>query len=217
MAKQKNQTEVEDVYPRPEQAKANRGLIDAREAWDAEAGGNASPLVEIRLSKDETLVVPFTTKVASVKIHFLDVPAVRGYVLCGGSNCLLCRLGRRSDERHLLPVYDPIGRNIGVLPISPSMRPSALRPALRPVLDAIGGEKGLLVKIRKLDMGRFAVSWGELPRNADDGATIIASFLKGVNDGSVDLTTIYPSMTNKDLSQIPELKTLMGLQGVNDD
>src|SRR5262249_45348854 len=101
-------------------------LKDGLDLWDSEAGGTAAALAVVRIDLNESLLVPFTTSMLRVKLHFLDTPAYRGFIHCPGDGCLLCRIGRKSEVRDLLPVYDAVARAVGVLPISESLRPNAL-------------------------------------------------------------------------------------------
>src|SRR5262249_19030644 len=108
-------------------------LTDALELWQAEGPGAARPPLEgVRLDANERLLVPFTTSTRRVQLHYLDAPALRGYLRCQGPGCLLCRLGKEPETRDLLPVYDPVAQAVGVLAISPNLRPQALRPPAGP-------------------------------------------------------------------------------------
>src|SRR5262249_49466669 len=100
-------------------------LFDATEKWAAEAGCVPASLAEIRLDQNERLVAPFTTSVVEAVVHYLDYPSLRGYVRCNGPDCLLCKIGRQPDTRDLLPVYDVVSRAVGVLAVSPNLRPAA--------------------------------------------------------------------------------------------
>ena len=99
----------------------------------------------IRLDQNQRFLVPFTTMMSRTFLHYLTFPAIRGYVQCNGADCLLCRVGRQQDERDLWPVYDVLDKAVGVLPISPSQRPHALRPLLMPVLRRLAAEEGAAV------------------------------------------------------------------------
>ena len=80
------------------------------------------PLERVRLDENETAIVVFTQKSDRCAIHFVDEQEVSDYVLCG-TDCLLCRIGRKRDERLLLPVYFPASHCVSILPVSPSLRP----------------------------------------------------------------------------------------------
>src|SRR5437016_2588313 len=97
--------------------------------------GNA-PLELVRLDGNETAVVFFTPHGKPVSIHFCDQPEINAYILCNGKDCVLCRVGKKKEERVLIPVYLPEMDTIGVLPVSQSLRPNALLPQLSLVLKA---------------------------------------------------------------------------------
>jgi hypothetical protein len=206
---------MEDHPPTaPQGSQPAAQLQDGLDRWDAEAAGDTACLSLIRVDANETLVVPFTTSMLRVKIHFLDAPAYRGYLHCGGDGCLLCRVGRRPDVRDLLPVYDAVARAVGVLPISESMRPQALRPQLAPVLRQLKQGGRLLVTLRKLDNVRFELGTVELPEDADDGADKVRAFKSRLESRQVDLAAVYPRLTAEELAEIPEVARAMLLKGV---
>src|SRR5262245_2744167 len=109
--------------------------INLVEHWGEMNGPGTAPALElVRLSANQTAVVPFTTDTEVVRLHYLDDKEVKSYVRCNGTHCVLCRAGRSADERALLPVYLPASGAVEVLPISPNSRPGALRPRILPVL-----------------------------------------------------------------------------------
>src|SRR5262245_17043423 len=180
-------------------------LFDGVAKWEAEAGHAPASLTEIRLDQNERLVIPFTTSVGQAVIHYLDYPSFRGYVRCNGPDCLLCKIGRQPDARDLLPVYDVVGRAVGVLAVSPNLRPHALKPQLTPVLRQLKDNRRALVALRKLDKMRYNVETLPLPEDADDGAQAIAGFLAQFESGAIDLGAVYPQKSNEDLAEIPEI------------
>ncbi len=66
-----------------------------------------SPPEVIRLGSDETAIIPFTPHSMSVDLHYCQETEINGYVVCNGPDCVLCRIGRKKDQRLLLPVYLP--------------------------------------------------------------------------------------------------------------
>src|SRR4051812_11402017 len=91
--------------------------VNLIECWNQdEADQPSQPLEVVRLSADETAVVPFTSSAVQVKLHYCDQGEMQGYVHCNGEKCALCRAGKTADERLLLPVYLPAVERIGVLP-----------------------------------------------------------------------------------------------------
>lgn len=196
-------------------AKENSQVTDALTLWSDEiapAHPIAPPLV--RLDTNECLVIFFSTSMLRVKVHFLDFAAVRGYVHCRGSHCLMCRLGRQVETRDLLPVYDAVNKMVAVLPISANLRPHALRPQLVPILHHLKENPRLVIGISKLDNVRFAVSTYPLTDGADDGADVILPFLEKFEKGHIDLGDVYVRMTNEELAAVPELSTTMALKGI---
>jgi hypothetical protein len=181
------------------------------EAWADETADADGMITVVRLSKDETPAIPFTTAGNLVKIHYCEDPEVNGYVHCNGNGCLFCRIGRSQDERLLLPVYLPTSRSVAVLAISPSSHPGALRPQIMPVLRS---GKRVALLIRRLDRVAFQVGTVELQDGMDDGAEIIADFLARWQAGQVDLTAVYPRLDNQDLAGLAGVATLMQLKRI---
>jgi hypothetical protein len=190
-------------------------LQDGLDLWDAETTGpSVDALSAIHLDAHEKLLIPFTTGMKRVTLHYLDSAAFRGYVHCQGADCLVCRVGRQAEVRDLLPVYDAVAQTVGVLAISPNLRPQALRPQLAPILRRLKEDERLIVTVRKLDTARFAVAMLPLPEDADDGAEKIQPFLDQFEAGSVDLGSIYPRLANEELAAIPEVAAHMRLKGI---
>src|SRR4051794_3355137 len=103
--------------------------VNIIEAWDDQRDEPAVPPIGlVRLDASEIAVIPFTPEMVQVQLHYCDQAELRGYLQCNGPGCALCRAGRSRDERALLPVYLPATQCVGVLAISPSSRPGALRP-----------------------------------------------------------------------------------------
>jgi hypothetical protein len=194
--------------------KAPDHLKDGLDLWDSEAGGTAAALTAVRIDLNESLLVPFTTSMLRVRLHFLDTQAYRGFVHCSGDRCLLCRIGRKSEVRDLLPVYDAVARAVGVLAISESLRPNALRPQLAPILRQLKQGGRLVVTVRKLDNVRFEVGTLDLPEDADDGADKIRTFLRQLEAGVIDLGAVYPRLSGDELAGIPEIAQAMRLKGI---
>jgi hypothetical protein len=199
----------------PSAPKSPGGLTDALSAWDAECGAQApSPLEAIRLDASERLVIPFTTTIQRVETHYVDYPSLQGYLRCSGPECLLCHIGRHRDQRDLLPVYDPIARAVGVLPISPSMRPPALRPQLTPILRQMRAGQRVLITVRKTDRTGYAVAATPLCEGADDGAEAILKFLARFDAGGVELAAVFPQPTAEELAAVPEIAAMMRIKGL---
>jgi hypothetical protein len=189
--------------------------VDALTLWDdQDDGGRLADLTVVRIDQDEGLVVPFTTTLVRVALHFVNYSALRGYLRCNAPDCLLCRVGKQPEIRDLLPVYDLVQRVVAVLPISPNSRAHALQPQLAPVLRRVaGGEGPLLVTLRK-DGAKFVVGTTALPEGADNGAAAIRAFRERFDAGLVDLATSFQMLENEDLAAIDEIRAIMAAKGV---
>lgn len=197
-----------DMNPASKHAK----IADALAKWGTETPCTPTKLTEIRLDANDKILIPFTTSIVEIDLHYVDFEAIRGFLHCNGVDCLLCRVGRRIDKRDLLPVYDAVDKRVGVLAIPPSVRPGALRPQLSPVLRQLKGETRPLVIINRPDRGRFVVRTQPLPAGIDDGAAEIARFLEDFTQGNVDLTAAFPQMLNEELREIPEIDIALQLR-----
>lgn len=61
-----------------------------------------SSLELIRLGYDETAFIPFTADSKPVHIHYCPDTEINSYVLCNGSDCVLCKIGRKRELLILL-------------------------------------------------------------------------------------------------------------------
>lgn len=207
---------MDDVSTRPSTPPQTASpLKDGLELWAAEARGTGTfALSAIRVDGNERLLIPFTTSLQRVSLHYIDSAALRGYVHCNGPDCLLCRTGRQVEVRDLLPVYDAIDRAVGVLAVSPNLRPQALRPQLIPVLRQLQDNRRVLLAVRKLDTVRFSVGVLPLTDEADDGAEQIRAFVEAVSAGAVDLGSIYPRLGNEELKTIAQVAAAIRMKGM---
>jgi hypothetical protein len=189
-------------------------IVDAVAKWSADTPRALSNLTEVRLDASETIVVPFTTSVGEVAVHYVDYPSVRSYLRCNGDGCLLCRIGRQAEKRDLLPIFHAVDGRIAILPISPSIRPGALRPQILPVLRQLKEGKRVLLIICRPDRGRYSVTMQPLAEGIDDGAAQIAEFLQAFATGSVDLASVFPQLSNPELAAVPEIATALKIRGI---
>lgn len=190
---------------------ANR--INLFEEW-GDQKRNDAPLELVRLGTDEVAVIPFTNDVVAVSLHYCDAAEIQGYVTCGGTGCVLCRAGKKPDQRMLLPVYLPASQSVGVLPISPVSRPGSLRPQIMPILRS---GKRVALLISKPDKAKFTVATVELTEGMDDGAQAIKAFMGRWEANEVDLTSVFPKLDNRDLAEIPSVAAMLQLKGVTVD
>jgi hypothetical protein len=172
-----------------------------------------NPLELVRLDGSETAVIPFTTDGVRCALHFCDEVDIRGYVHCNDERCVLCKIGRQRTERILLPVYVPITRSIGVLPISTTMRPQALLPQFLEIMKVAGPEKLPVIFITR-DGAKYTVMTSGLPEDADGGETKVAEFEKEFGKGLIDLSTVYQRLDNGVLADIPEISRMLELKGL---
>ena len=174
------------------------------------ASGTASPPIEmVRLGTDETAVILFTPRGERVHVHYCQEPEIGGYVRCNGTGCTLCAIGRRKDERILIPVYLPAAGAIGVLPVSPVLRPHALFPQLGAILK-VG--KPLVAFIQR-DREKFKVSTTEIGQDVDAGETAIKAFMADFAAGRVKLLSVIATYSNEQFAEIPAIARMLALKG----
>lgn len=166
----------------------------------------------VRLGSDQVAVIPFTSDVVLVRLHFCEEEEIGGYVHCNGGDCVLCQIGRKIEERALLPVYLPAVERLGVLPISPSVRPGALRPQLMPILRS---NKRVVLLINKPDRAKYQVGSVELSTDMDDGAVLIKAFLEDLEAKGIDLASVYPHFQNEDLAQVRGIAKMLCLKRIS--
>ena len=189
-------------------------LVDGLALWEEGGEGPGADLAVIRLDQNERLLVPFTTMLLSMDLHYLDYPSLQGYVQCNGPDCLLCRVGRKQEKRGVWPIYDLLEKSVGVLLISPNQRPHSLRCLLQPVFRRLDeGEGPLLLSLRK-DGPKYSGSALPLPRDAEDGAAAIRAFRERFDAGQVDLGSPLQKLANEDLAMIEEIKVHMVAKGI---
>jgi len=188
--------------------------VDLLEAWGDERDDGGEALQSVRIGANEVALVPFTSETEMVRLHYCEEPEIQGYVHCNGPGCSLCCAGRAADERALLPVYQPAVQAVGVLAISTSSRPGALRPQVLPALRS-GTRVALLV--RKPDRTTFKVDAVPLKEGMDDGARTIATFLRRWQAGEVDLAAVFPRLDDRDLAAIPGIGAMLKIKGLSLD
>jgi hypothetical protein len=191
--------------------------VDGLALWESEADRGRPPaLSAVRLDGNERLLIPFTTTLVRAHLHYLDYTSFRGYVHCNGPDCILCRIGRQQDVRDLWPVYDVLGRTVGVLPVSDTMRPHALRPQLMPVFRGLKeNAQRVILAVRRLEAGQFVVHTQALLEGGHDGAAEIAAFHKDFEAGRFDLASVFPRVANQDLAGMPEVGLILKMKGLD--
>ena len=143
--------------------------------------------------------------------HYCSEPEVPNTVLCNGPDCLLCRIGKKRDERILLPVYLPIDERVAVLPVSPSLRPHALLPQLAPALTK---KKPTVVFVSRRADWTYSVTVLDLPDDMDAGEELIQKFLADYEAEKVDLTSVYQRFEPDQLGMVPSIAQMAKLKGI---
>ena len=175
-------------------------------------GGDLEPVLErVRLDETETAIITFTHKGEEVSIHYCEEPEICDSVLCLGTECLLCRIGKKRDERLLLPVYRPTARCIAVLPLSRSLRPRGLLPQLAPLLEQNKPSLAFILRHGH----KYTVSTSDLPEDVDAGETLIQEFLTNYAAGNFELASVYPRLTNEQLASVPAIDEMARLKSIN--
>ena len=182
--------------------------INLLEVAAAESG--EAPLEMVRLAEDETAFTFFTAETEAAEIHYCSETEIRGYVLCNGPDCLLCRIGRKRDQRLLLPVYLPAVGCVGILPVSRSLRPFALLPQISNVLKM---EKPMVMFVTR-EGAKYSVSTAEIQKDVDGGEAAIKRFVQDYESGHLNLATVYQRIENEQLADVGEIARMMSLKGI---
>jgi hypothetical protein len=177
----------------------------------AAAEPGESLLEVVRLGSDETAIIPFTADSEAVDLHYCSETEINSYVICNGPDCVLCRIGRKRDQRLLLPVYLPASGGVGILPVSRSLRPFALLPQISNVLKA---DKPMVMFVTR-EGAKYIVSTAELQKDVDGGEAAIRRFLDDYEAGLHDLTSVYPRIDNEELAAVEEIGRMMALKRVD--
>ena len=192
-------------------------LVDGLAAWASDQATSATTtLQQLRLDSSERHLIFFTTSMLQVRLHYLEASDSRGYVHCNGEPCILCQVGRSKEIRDLLPAYDVADQLVGVLAISPNVRPQALRPQLMPLLQRVAAnELPFCASIKNTGLGKFSVSTSPLNAIANDGAGVIKTFLEQLEAGKQDLSTVMSRVDNRTLADIREVRAVMEAKGIS--
>ena len=184
-------------------------IIDLSEI--AQEGIKNTSIELVRLNEDETPIVLFTVTAVITELHWCGESEIYSYVQCNGEDCVLCQIGRKKDTRYLIPVYLPVEKSIGILPVSPSMRPYALLPQLTNIFN---NEEPKLVFIKKSGAAKFNVSSVPIPDNYDVGDEQILKFYEENKDGLSNLESVYQKIDNQVLKMVPEIGSRLELKGL---
>jgi hypothetical protein len=216
MNKRKNpkQSTLSDTAIKPGETSMSGEESDTVNLFDiATAESVESSLELVRLDNDETAFITFTAESKAVNIHYCSEPEINSYVICNGPGCVLCRIGRKQDQRLLLPVYLPAASSVGILPVSKSLRPRALLPQILNVLKA----KKITVLFVVREGAKFTVSTSELQDDVDGGEAVIKLFQEEFKAGNHDLQAVYQKIDNEQLAGVEEIGRMMALKGITCD
>jgi hypothetical protein len=195
----------------PEEANMPENQSNKVNLLDVVAAEAAESLLEVvRLGSDETAIIPFTADSEAVDLHYCSETEINSYVVCNGPDCVLCRIGRKRDQRLLLPVYLPAAGCVGILPVSRSLRPFALLPQISSVLKA---DKPMVMFVVR-DGAKYSVSTTELQKDVDCGEAVIKRFIADYEAGLHDFSAVYPRIENDQLADVAEIGRMMTLKGV---
>jgi hypothetical protein len=185
------------------------------------AGHGIAP---VRLSEDETALLPFTDKYYEIRVHYCDEPEIKGYVACTagttGGTCVLCQAGKRAETRCLFPVYLPTERRVGVLNVSKSMRPLALLPqlidAIRPLQSdgAAAAPARIVLLVRRRPDNTFELTTTPLRGDVDDGAAVIKQFVDGCAAGTVDPTAVVQRLGPEQFKAVAGIREALRIKGL---
>jgi hypothetical protein len=209
--KKAKQTTFFDTAKEPETANMPEIKSNKINLLDVLAGEAAESVLEVvRLSSDETAIILFTGDSEAVDLHYCPESEISGYVVCNGPDCVLCRIGRKLEQRLLLPVYLPAAGYVGILPVSRSLRPFALLPQISNVLKA--GKPMVMFVTR--EGAKYTVSTAELWKDVDGGEEAIKHFVDDSEAGLHRLADVYPRIDNEQLASVEEIARMMSLKGV---
>jgi hypothetical protein len=189
-------------------SKSRSTKVNLLEVAEAEVVGSA--LEVVRFGSDQTAIIPFTSDSEAIDLHYCQETEISGYVACNGTDCVLCQIGRKPDQRLLLPVYLPTSQSIGILPVSRSLRPFALLPQLSSVLKA---DKPMVMFVTR-GGGKYSVATEELPKDAEGGESVIKQFIENYEAGRYVLSEVYPHIDNEQLRNVEEIGRMMSLKGI---
>jgi hypothetical protein len=169
-------------------------------------------LESVRITANGLPVILFSADGEEEKVHYCEEESIRGYVICNGTGCVLCKIGRKAESRELIPVYRPLSGDIAVLHYSQSFRPNTLKPQLMAILK---NNEPVIVVIRKDDKNRFVVSTHPISKNTDGGECQIAEFQKRYDTGEISLASVFSKHSNDELLAVPEIRNFITIVGGN--
>jgi hypothetical protein len=176
-------------------------------------------LGRIRLDKPMKPIVLFTLEGEACTIHYCNEPEILGYVHCLGAGCVLCRIGKRKEDRYLLPVLQEVrgsgweqamGR-IKVLPIPLSLGPGDLFLQILEAGKDVSQERLKRISVLRLGPSNYLT----IVQDACDGLGAsyrIREFMTEWQEGRVSLTSVYDELDNDELLQIDSITMKLWLK-----
>ncbi len=135
----------------------------------------------------------------------------RSYVHCNGDGCLLCKLGYKTDDIFLMPIFDLIDHKVVILSVrKANSSPKALRPQLMAALKAPKS----LIEINRIDNINYTVSTRPLSENLKSDPDKINAFVDAYNNETIDISEVYPRMTDEFLSTLSTIQKRMAAKGI---
>lgn len=170
----------------------------------------SAPIEIVKLGENETPVIPFTPEGEALALHYCEETELKGYVRCNGKGCPLCRIGRKVDQRIVLPVYMPTSGVIGALLVPTTRTPHALLPQL---LNSVRSGRREVVFIKR-EAAKYTVTSRPLADGEQDGAKQIKDFLQKEKNGEIQLEQLVNTLSNEDLTEIPGIARHLELKGI---
>ncbi len=192
----------------PEKGSARVNLLEMVAADSME-----SPLERVKLGSDETAMIPFTADGETIDLHYCNETEISGYVICNGHDCLLCRVGRKKDQKLLIPIYLPSSSSVGILMVGRSLRPYALLPQIANVLKA---DTPMVMFVTR-DGGKYTVSTTDLQKDVESGEMVIKRFLDHYEANRYDFASLFQKLSNQQLANVEDIARIMPFKGISRD
>lgn len=167
----------------------------------------------IKIGSTEVAVNPFVSTCIPVTLHYCEENELGGWVICNGKNCTLCDIGKKPEQRLLLPVFLPTEDKIGVLSIPKTKTPRSLLPQLAPALKQPGKNTVFLSR----EGSKYNVTTKPLAPGANGGAKLMKAFIDEFDQGDIDLTSIFTKLTNDELLEVDAIHKMAELKGLLPD
>ena len=186
-------------------------LLDMRRELDQAketSGEGKTSLTLAKVGMNPIPLVMFDYRAASVPVHHLKSAKYRGFLRCNGVGCPLCTAEYGKWTKVVFPVYNTVTRRIELLAVDDDRDPGS---ALAQILVIMGDnpDEMVLVLIRQVNFN-YVMTQKKLPPSMRPNPQIIERF-KADRERGFDLASIYPQKSNEELSEIPEIAMVLGL------